>query len=80
MHVLLQPQVTTYIFGSVTIHLLGINAESTEFQPNSVGFKLVSGGDIRFEQINMTQCDLRKCPCDILGVGSKDHNFLFLFV
>ena len=42
------------ISGSVTIHLLGINTESTEFQPNSTGFKLVSGADIRLEQIKAT--------------------------
>ena len=43
-----------YISGSVTIHLLGINTESIEFQPNSTGFKLVSGADIRLEQIKAT--------------------------
>ena len=47
----LQPQVTVYISGSAKIHLLGSNTESAEFQPNSTGFKLVSGTDIRFEQI-----------------------------
>ena len=50
----LQPRVTVYIFGSVTIHLLGINTECTEFQSNSTGFKSVSGADIRFEQFKMT--------------------------
>ena len=54
VHFLLQPQVIVYISGSVTIHLLGINIESTEFQPNSAGFKLVSGANIRFEQIKTT--------------------------
>ena len=48
-----------YNSGSVTIHLLGINTECTEFQPNSTGFELVSGADMRFEQIKMTYCDLR---------------------
>ena len=47
----LQPQVTVYICGSVTIHLLCINTEFTEFQPNSTVFELVPGADIRFEQI-----------------------------
>ena len=47
----LQPQVILYISISVTIHLLGSNSESTEFQSNSKGFELVSGIDIRFEQI-----------------------------
>ena len=35
VHFILQPQVTVYISGSITIHLLSINTESTEFQPNS---------------------------------------------
>ena len=40
-----------FFFCSYTTHLLGINTKSTEFQPNSTGFKLVCGADIRFEQI-----------------------------
>ena len=50
---LLQPEVTLCISGSVTIHLLGSNTESAELQPNPTGFKLVSGADIRFEQIKL---------------------------
>ena len=72
MHFFLQPQVTVYISGGVTIYLLHINTESTEFQPNSTGFKLVSSADIRFEQIKTTKCDQRIYPCDILEVGGKD--------
>ena len=56
--------------------LLGIKIESTDFQPNSTGFKLVSGTDIKFEQIKTTQYDL---ICDILEVSGKDHNVLFVF-
>ena len=67
-----------YTSGSITIHLLDINTESTEFQPNSTGFKLVSGADIRFEQMKTT-CDLRIYQCDILEVGGKDHTILFFF-
>ena len=47
----MQSQVTVYISGSVTTHLLGVITESTEFQPNSTGFRLVSGADSRFKQI-----------------------------
>ena len=47
----LQPQVTLYISSTVTIHLLGSDTESTEFQPNSTGFLLAFVPDIRFEQI-----------------------------
>ena len=47
----LQPQVIVFISDSVTIHSLSINTESTEFQPNFTGSKLVSGADIWFEQI-----------------------------
>ena len=57
LHFFLQLQVTSYVSGSAMIHLLdllGINNESTDFQPNSTGFKLVSGADIRFEQIKTT--------------------------
>ena len=43
-----------YISGSVAIHLLGMNTESSEFQPNSTGFKLVSCADIKFEQMKTT--------------------------
>ena len=43
-----------YISGGVTMHLLGINTEFTEFRQNSTGLKLVSGADIRFEQIKAT--------------------------
>ena len=46
LHFLLQPQVTVYVSGSVTIHLLGRNTESTEFQPNSTRVKLVSGENL----------------------------------
>ena len=49
-----QLQVTVYISGSVTVHLLGTNTEHNEFLPNSRGFKLYSGVDIRFEQIKST--------------------------
>ena len=63
----LQPQVTVYISGSAAIHLLDINIESTEFQPNSTGLKLMPDVDIRFKQIKTT-CDLRICPSDILEV------------
>ena len=79
MHLFLQPQSTVYIYGSVTIHLLGINTESTEFQPNSTGFRLVSGADIRFEQIKTT-CDLRNVQVEILEAGSKYDKVLFFFV
>ena len=51
VHCSLQPQVTVYISGSETIHLLGSNTQSAEFRPNSAEFKLVSGTDIRIEQI-----------------------------
>ena len=61
VHFFFQPQVTVCPSGSVTIHLLGSNTESTKFQPNSTGFKLVSGVDIRFEQIKSTESDLRIC-------------------
>ena len=50
----LEPQEAVYISDSVTIHLLGINTESTVFQPNFTGFKLVSGPNIWFEQIKTT--------------------------
>ena len=50
-HFFLQPQITVYISGSVTIHLSGSNTESTEFLPNSTGFELVSGADIISEEI-----------------------------
>ena len=40
-----------YISASVIIYFLGINIESTEFQPNSTGLKLESGADVIFEQI-----------------------------
>ena len=50
----LHPQVTVYISGSVTICLLGINTESTEFQPDSTRFKQQSGADIRSAQIKAT--------------------------
>ena len=49
-----QLQVTVYISGSVTVHLLGTNTEHTEFLPNPRGFKLCFGVDIRFEQIKST--------------------------
>ena len=39
VHFFLQLKVIVCISGSATIHLLGINAESTEFQSNSTGFK-----------------------------------------
>ena len=51
VHFFLQPQITVYISGSVTIHLSGSNTESTEFLPNSTGFELVSGADIISEEI-----------------------------
>ena len=54
VHFFFQPQVKVCISGSVTIHLLGSNTESTRFQPNYTEFKLVSGVDIRFEQIKST--------------------------
>ena len=76
----MQPKVTVYIFGSVTIHLLGINTESTEFQSNFTRFKLVSGAGIRFEQFKMTQYDLRSSLRDNIEVAGKDLNFLFFFV
>ena len=76
----LQPQITVYISSSVTIHLLGVNTESAEFQTNSTEFKLVSGYDIRFEQIKTILCVQGICPCFILEVGGKDHNVLFFFV
>ena len=63
VHFFFQPQGTVYISGSVTIYFLGSNTESTEFWPNSTGFKLVSGIDIRFEQIKTKKCDLRIYPC-----------------
>ena len=74
-----QSQVTVDISGSVTIHLLVINNESAEFQLNSTGLQLVSGADIRFEQIKTTY-DLRICWRDILEVGDKDHDVLFFIV
>ena len=40
--------------GSVTLHLLGTKTESTEVQPSSKECKLVSGADIRYEQIKTT--------------------------
>ena len=46
--------VAVYISGRVTIHLSDNNSESTEFLPNSTGFKLVSGVDIRFQKIKLT--------------------------
>ena len=49
-----QAQVTVDISGSVTMHLLVINTESAEFQLNSTGLQLVSGADIRFEQMKTT--------------------------
>ena len=36
------------------IHSLGINTESTEFQSNFTGFKLMSDVDIISEQIKIT--------------------------
>ena len=51
----------------VTLHLLGINTESTEFQPNFTGFKLAAGANIR-------------CPCDMLEVVGEDHKVLLLLV
>ena len=80
VHFFLQPQVILYISGSVTIHLLGINTESTEFQSSFTRFKLVSGANIRFKQFKTTEFDLRTCPCHILEVGGKDLNVLFFFV
>ena len=80
VHFFFQPQVTVYISGGITIHLLGINTGSIEFQPNSTGFKLVCGADIRSEVIKMAQCDLRISPCDILDVPGKDDNILFFSV
>ena len=74
------PQVAVYISGNVTMHLLGINTEFTEFQPNSTEFKLESGVDVRVERIKTTWCDLRIFPCDILEVSGKDHNVSFFFV
>ena len=47
----LAAQVTVYISGSVTIDLSSINTEYTEFQPNSTGITLMSGVNIRFEEI-----------------------------
>ena len=38
----------------VMMHLLGINTESTRFQLDSTGFKLVSGANNRFEQFKIT--------------------------
>ena len=61
----LQPRVTVYISGSVTIHSLGINTEATEFQLNSAEFKWVYRIDIRLEQIKTTYCDLRICPLSL---------------
>ena len=58
-----------YNSGSVTIHLLGMNTECTEFQPNSTGFELVSGADMRFEQIKTTMWSRNLCLCDISEVG-----------
>ena len=40
---------------------IGHHNESTEFQPNSTGFKLESGVNIKFEKIKTTLCDLRIC-------------------
>ena len=40
----------------------------------------MSDGDIRFEQIKTTECDLRICPFNILEVGVKDDNDLFFFL
>ena len=80
MNFFLQPQVTLYISGSVKIHLLGINTESTEIQLNLSGLKLVLGADTRFEQIKVTQCDLRICPCEVLEVGGKGNTVLFFFL
>ena len=48
------PEVTVCISDSVMMHLLGSNTESNEFQPNYTGFELVSGANIRFEQIKTT--------------------------
>ena len=45
----MQPKVTVYIFGRVTIHFLSVNTEYAKFQSNFTGFKFVSGADIRFE-------------------------------
>ena len=61
----LQRQVTLLISGSLTIHLLGSNTESTEFQPNTTDsnwfLKPIS-------DFNM------------LEVGGKNHTVLFFFV
>ena len=52
VYFLLQLRVIVCVPGSVAIHLLVINIESTGFRPNSMGFKLVSGTDSRFGRIN----------------------------
>ena len=51
VHFILQPQVTVYISGSITIRLLSINTESTEFQPNTTDSSRLFDANIRFEQI-----------------------------
>ena len=59
---------------------MGNNTESTEPKPNSSGFKLVSGADIRFGQIKPTTYYLRIYAYEISEVGGMVNSVYFLCV